>query len=236
VPAIPTPPHPLLTSSPPAPLTIIISRHVVFDEDFYPLAGSYPPPDLDTHRLRSRRCTLTSPTLGPSTSSTPCVDPSPSPVSCAAPSTPPAPRATPSTPKPTTPAPHTTTSPTPHVTRFADPTLIYQRRGRTNPLVHDAPSARSHDEPLVNHPTAIHRDPSHVHPMVTCRSAIVLRTVNRQVLTGDAAPAPSHVPSICSALVDPRWRHAMEEYATLLANHTWDLVRCPPSTNVVTSN
>jgi hypothetical protein len=26
-----------------------------------------------------------------------------------------------------------------------------------------------------------------------------------------------------------------EEYATLLANHTWDLLSCPPGTNVVTS-
>jgi hypothetical protein len=27
----------------------------------------------------------------------------------------------------------------------------------------------------------------------------------------------------------------MEEYAALLANHTWDLASCPPGTNVVTS-
>lgn len=38
-----------------------------------------------------------------------------------------------------------------------------------------------------------------------------------------------------SALVDPNWRAAMEdEYATLIANNTWDLVLRPPSANVVT--
>jgi hypothetical protein len=26
----------------------------------------------------------------------------------------------------------------------------------------------------------------------------------------------------------------MEEYAVLLASHTWELVSCPPGTNVVT--
>jgi hypothetical protein len=26
----------------------------------------------------------------------------------------------------------------------------------------------------------------------------------------------------------------MEEYVALLANHTWDLVQCPPSSDVVT--
>jgi hypothetical protein len=42
--------------------------------------------------------------------------------------------------------------------------------------------------------------------------------------------------SVREALLDPHWRHAMEEeYAALLANRTWDLVPRPPDSNVVTS-
>jgi hypothetical protein len=49
-------------------------------------------------------------------------------------------------------------------------------------------------------------------------------------------PSVSLVPSsICEALLDPHWCHAMEEeYAALLANQTWDLVPRPPGSNVVT--
>jgi hypothetical protein len=47
----------------------------------------------------------------------------------------------------------------------------------------------------------------------------------------DASLVPS---SVRTSLVDPHWRRAMEEYAALLANHTWDLVSRPPGTNVVT--
>lgn len=48
-------------------------------------------------------------------------------------------------------------------------------------------------------------------------------------------PVVSPVPSsVHSALADPHWRRAMEEYAALLANHTWDLVPRPKCGNVVT--
>jgi hypothetical protein len=74
-----------------------------------------------------------------------------------------------------------------------------------------------------------------VHPMVTRHSAGVFRSVDRLVLTVNAASAPSPVPSfVRAALVDPHWCRAMEEYMILLANHTWDLVPRPPGTNVVT--
>jgi hypothetical protein len=74
--------------------------------------------------------------------------------------------------------------------------------------------------------------------MVTRRAAGVLRPVNRMILATDttttppnASPTPS---SVRTALVVPHWCRAMEEYAALLANHTWDLVPRPPGTNVVT--
>jgi hypothetical protein len=124
----------------------------------------------------------------------------------------------------------------PTATRFADPALVYQRRERATPLAPDAPSTRT--RPLVYHTVAIHRDPGHVHPMVTRRAAGVLCPVDRLILAVDtattppnASPAPS---SVRAALADPHWHRVMEEYAALLANHTWDLVSRPLGTNVVT--
>jgi hypothetical protein len=65
----------------------------------------------------------------------------------------------------------------------------------------------------------------------------VLRPVDRLILAADTTATPSNaspVPSfVCAALVDPHWRSDMEEYAALLANHTWDMVPRPPGTNVV---
>jgi hypothetical protein len=76
--------------------------------------------------------------------------------------------------------------------------------------------------------------------MVTRRAAGVLRPVERLILVADATATPPYaslVPSsVRTALADPHWRCAMqEEYAVLVANHTWDLVSCPPGTNVVTA-
>jgi hypothetical protein len=75
--------------------------------------------------------------------------------------------------------------------------------------------------------------------MVTRRAAGILRSVDRLILAADTIFAPldaSLVPSsVRATLADPRWRRAMEEeYAALLANHTWDLVPRSPGTNVVT--
>jgi hypothetical protein len=74
--------------------------------------------------------------------------------------------------------------------------------------------------------------------MVTRRAAGVLRPADRMILAADTSATPpdaSLVPSsVRTALADPHWCRAMEEYAALLANHTWDLVPRPPGTNVVT--
>ena len=123
-------------------------------------------------------------------------------------------------------------------TRFVDPALVYPRRARATP---SAPAASTAPiEPPVYHPIAIHRDPGHVHQMMTRHAADVLRLVDLLILAADTAATPpgaSQVPSsVRVALVRTHWRHAMdEEYAALLANHTWDLVPRPPGTTMVTS-
>jgi hypothetical protein len=247
---------------------IIISLHVIFDEDVFPLAGSTPPTDLDS-LLESdpipppppapRLAPLPAPRAATTTSSTPRVAPSTPPAPRAAPSILPAPRAAPSTPPapraaPSTPARfanpvlvyhrrgHATTSappdsgPSTSAAWFADPAVVYHRREPAPPAALDVPAVGS--ESSVYHPVAIHRDPGHVHPMVTRRAAGVLRPIDRLILAAatsstppDASPVPS---SVRTALADPHWHRAMQEYAALLANHTWDLVPRPPGTNVVT--
>jgi hypothetical protein len=75
--------------------------------------------------------------------------------------------------------------------------------------------------------------------MVTRRAACVLWPVDSLILAADTTTTPpdaSPVPSsVRTALADLHWRRDIEEeYAALLANHTWDLVPRPPDTNVVT--
>jgi hypothetical protein len=117
--------------------------------------------------------------------------------------------------------------------RFADPTVVYHRREPATPAAPDVPA--THSEPSVYHPVAIHH--GHVHPMVTRRAVGVLRLVDWLILAADTTTTPPDafpVPSfVRTALADPHCRRAME-YAALLANHTWDLVPCPPGTNMVT--
>ena len=53
--------------------------------------------------------------------------------------------------------------------------------------------------------------------------------------TYHATPLSPILKIFCSALADPNWRAAMEEeHATLMKNHTWELVPRPSQANVVT--
>jgi hypothetical protein len=72
--------------------------------------------------------------------------------------------------------------------------------------------------------------------MVTHRATKITKLVDRLQLSATVAP-PTLSPvltSVRSALVDPHWHRAMEEYEALLSNSTWDLVSQPPGANVVT--
>jgi hypothetical protein len=142
----------------------------------------------------------------PHTASTPLESPCaapPAPPSLAQPratlASPPSPRAAPPSPAqpraaPVPPAPpHTAPS-----SRYTDPIQTYQRRGRRG-----APT-RSRAEPPAYHPVVVHRDPRHIHPMVTQRAAGVLRAPDCLILSATSSPALPPVPkTVRGALADP---------------------------------
>jgi hypothetical protein len=115
---------------------IIISRHVVVDEDVFPLVGSSPPTDLDS-LLESDPVPppLQAPRLAPlptpRAASTPPLAPLLAPRS-----TPPAPRAALLTPLAPCAAPSTSAA------RFANPALVYHHRRRATPSAPTDPSPR----------------------------------------------------------------------------------------------
>jgi hypothetical protein len=187
--------------------------------------------------------------MAPSTPPAPRGAPSTPPAPRVAPSTTPTPFATPSTSasrfaNPThvyhrhgraTPSALTDPGPSTSVARFADFVVVYHRCESAMPMAPDVLVARS--EPPVYHPVAIHGDPGHVDSPVTQRATVVFCLVDRLFLAADTTTTPLDAYTVLSfvrtALADPHWRRAMEEYAALLAHHTWDLVSCPPGTNVV---
>jgi hypothetical protein len=221
---------------------IIISRHVVFDEDVFPLAGP-PHPPTSTPSSSPIRLPLLPGAPPCAVTRTPCgldaaaraysrATRGPVDHACATrglvdhacasrgPPTPLAPCAALLTPTTRFADPalvyyrrrHVTTSapadpgPSTSPVRFADP-AVYHRRESATPAAPDVPADRP--EPPVYHPVAIHRDPGHVHPMVTRRAAGVLQPVDRLILAADTTTTPpdaSPVPSsVRTALADPHW-------------------------------
>jgi hypothetical protein len=84
----------------------------------------------------------------------------------------------------------------------------------------------------------VHITPSdNPHRMIT-RSKTGFRVVpDHLVLTvATSSPTPFPIPSSAHvALADPHWRAAMEEeYGALISNGTWELVRRPQGSNIVT--
>jgi hypothetical protein len=78
--------------------------------------------------------------------------------------------------------------------------------------------------------------PVNPHPMTTRTKRGFWLPADRLTLSATSTSTLSPVPSsICTALVDPNWRRAMEEeFAALITNNTWDLVPRPIGSNVVT--
>jgi hypothetical protein len=77
--------------------------------------------------------------------------------------------------------------------------------------------------------------PVNSHPMTTRAKRGFRLPTDRLTLLATSVPTLSSVPSsICTALVDPNWHHAMEEeFAALIANNTWDLIPRPVGSNII---
>jgi hypothetical protein len=72
--------------------------------------------------------------------------------------------------------------------RFVDFAVVYHRRKKAMPAAPDAPAART--EVPVYHSVAIHRDLGHVDLIVTWRAADVLRSIDRLILAADTTATP----------------------------------------------
>jgi hypothetical protein len=219
---------------------LIVSRHVVFDEDSFPLTVPPNPTDLDflcesgsTVSTVGTRLT-TAGTVAPCQLAPevppgfePLVAPLPAPAvplgflprvapiasPCAAPASTAAPTVVPDSPPPH----EWPASPITYVHLPRQPTPV----GTTPPPSLQPPPAGGQGVVVPVTP------PENPHRMVT-RAKDGFRVLpDRLILAATTtSPTPSPIPSsVHAALTDPNWRAAMEdEYGALMSNGTWDLV------------
>jgi hypothetical protein len=110
--------------------------------------------------------------------------------------------------------------------------LHYSRRPRVT-REPPAPPLHQQSPPAKAVPVA---PPVNPHPMTTRVKRGFRLLADRLTLSATSASTLSPVPSsVRATLIDPNWHRAMEEeFTTLIANNTWDLVPRPVGSNVVT--
>jgi hypothetical protein len=217
-----------------------LSRHVVFDDDSFPLATSPNPTDLDflcefgstvstvgTQLTTVGTMTLFQPALEVPPGFEPLVAPllplvvplgflpraAPTAAPRAAPTSSAAPTAVPNDPPPH----EWPASPIAYVRRLWQPALV----GTTPPPPLRPPPAGGHGVVVLVTP------PENPHRMVTQAKDGFRVLPDRLILIATTTSlTPSPIPfSVRAALADPNWCVTMEdEYETLMSNGTWDLV------------
>jgi hypothetical protein len=243
-----------------SPNRLIVSRHVVFDEDSFPLAASPNLTDLDfllesdstVSTIRTRLPLAGSTTTAASPPAlvvppgfeplvaplpTPAVPPGFLPRAASIPTFVHAPGA--ATPTPVAPratsAPHAATDGPPPREWPSSP-IVYAKRPQQPALT--APMGPASTPLDQRPPTAVHVTPVvNPHWMLTRAKAGFRVLPDRLVLAASSSPStPSPIPTfVHAALADPNWCAAMEdEYGALMSNGTWELVARPRGSNVVT--
>src|SRR6185312_160192 len=135
--------------------------------------------------------------------------PSAAPVPAVAPRAAPGPPVVPRTDPVSSAAPRAAPVPSPAPERYAQPVQVYRCRSASTPVPPPAPEAPvtptpepsppppppapSRVEPEVYHPPVIHRDPRHIHPMVTRRMASQAATLSATEGEPRVSPVPYSV-------------------------------------------
>jgi hypothetical protein len=180
--------------------------------------GGQTPPHTEAGGPIARTCATPSSTLA-----APCASPMTSAMPHVALLTPPAPRATP-------------VSMTLVVPPTAPLSQLYPLHYSHRPQAAREPSTsplHKQSPPVKAIPVA---PPINPHPMTTWAKRGFRLPIDRLTLSATSASTLLPVPSsVRAALIDPNWCHTMEEeFASLIANNTCDLIPHPVGSNVIT--